>query len=126
MSTRLNNEFKKLVSENFHDDAYVSDEEEIMELEVDPTEVGDTVIGFAGEIQPDPAIMNGIKPHADNDDVITADLVRAQESAAKLASICATTEADNWMIAKIAKATDYIDEVLKRMEVKATNDCGCE
>jgi len=116
--------FKSIIAESYASDSpYMDDEEDIIEIEIgvdDETAIDDTLI------TPNPEIMAGLTPHPDNDNVITGDLIRVQTSAKMLQDICSTIEPDNWMVAKIAKATDYIDEVLKRMEAKSSNTYGGE
>lgn len=123
-----NQDFRTLVAETYSSGSPIMDEEEeVIEIEMGPPEVvDDTFIEFEDEVEPDPEIMSGVTPHPDNDNVIAGDLIRAQDAAQRLQELCSEIDPDNWMVAKIAKATDYIDEVLKRMEAKATNNCGCE
>ena len=139
--------FSKIVSESFdfdkdedeydfEEDEYGCENEEVVfDQEPDDTFIDiessfdddpeDEPIDIMGILQRgDPSPENTATPHTANDEVVLGDLSRLADSANKLNDLALNGELDKWMEAKIIKASDYIDDVLKRMEIKAKLD-GC-
>jgi len=115
-----------IVSESFGG-SRLDEEEEVYEyeVEIEPDDMIALEPNFVPEPQQEPD-MN-LDVHPDNDNVAVSELIRLRDTSTKLEQLATNGQLDNWMVAKVVKASDYIEDVLKSMEAKEVQSHhGCD
>ena len=128
MSKYINNKkrMSNIVSESFGG-SRLDEEEEVYEyeVEIEPDDMIALEPNFVPEPQQEPD-MN-LDVHPDNDNVAVSELIRLRDTSTKLEQLATNGQLDNWMVAKVVKASDYIEDVLKSMEAKEVQSHhGCD
>ena len=128
MSKYINNKkrMSNIVSESFGGSRPDEDEEVYeYEVEVEPDDMIALEPDFVPEPQQEPDMSLDV--HPDNDNVAVSELIRLRDTSTKLEQLATNGQLDNWMVAKVVKASDYIEDVLKSMEAKEVqSQHGCD
>lgn len=93
-------------------------------------ESGGNIMSDEEMYEPSPeegGIVMEIEPEMDHDDgegniVLYSDLKKLSEYSQKLNEICKNVEFEDWMVAQLTKASDYVSEVWHRLDAQSDYD----